>query len=136
MKPAGPGRGDGGHRRIPGTNVEATEHSARRILADLHHYVAASSDLSATGKSVAAIRWRASWFEPLIERLSVDFPDQSPINRYADFLHHRYLMATDEGRDLDNDEAYERWLARGGPGIEPSAPPPESKPLLVRGPAR
>ncbi|MDH3680701.1 MAG: DUF4032 domain-containing protein [Acidimicrobiia bacterium] len=111
------------------TNVEATEHSSRRILADLHHYVAANSDRSATGKSVAAIRWRVNWFEPLIERLFADFPGQSAVNRYADFLHHRYLMATDEGRDLDNDEAYERWVAQGGPGIDSGTLPPESKPL-------
>ncbi len=108
------------------TNVEATEHSARRILADLRHYVAANSDLSATGKSVAAIRWRVNRFEPLIERLAEDFADQGAVNRYADFLHHRYLMATNDGRDIDNDEAYERWLAQGGPGIGPGTPTPES----------
>ncbi len=108
-------------------NVEATEHSARRILADLHHYVAANSDLSATGKSVAAIRWRVNQFEPLIGRLVDDFPSDSAVNRYADFLHHRYLMATNDGRDMDNDEAYGRWLAQGGPGIAPGTPTPESR---------
>lgn len=112
-------------------NVEATEHSARRILADLQHHIAASGDGSATGKSIAAIGWRTNSFEPLIERLAADFPGESAVNRYADFLHHRYLMATDEGRDLGNDEAYTKWLARGGPGIDPSALPPTSTPLPV-----
>ncbi len=100
------------------TGVEAAENQARQILSDLRYYEAAQGRLTATQKSVAAVRWRVEVFEPLLERLRdpEDRRTEDPVQAYTDFLHHRYLMSTDAGRDIPNEEAYARWLAAGQPG--------------------
>jgi hypothetical protein len=101
------------------TRLEASEYQARQILSDLRHYEAQQAATSVTGKSLAAIRWRVDVFEPTLMRLAADFPDQNPIQRYTDFLNHRYLMATEQQRDVSDDEAYEHWIEVGAPGFLP-----------------
>lgn len=101
------------------TRLEASEHQARIILSDLRHHEADHAVTSPTGKSLAAIRWRVDVLEPMILRLGETFPDDNPLQRYADFLHHRYLLATEVGRDVADDEAFDSWLERGAPGFDP-----------------
>ena len=99
------------------TGIEASENQARRILADLRHYETKVGGLSATGKAVAAIRWRVDVFEPLLQRISTDKEHSAdPVQAYCDFLHHRYLRSVEEGRDVPNAEAYESWKGAGFPG--------------------
>lgn len=101
------------------TRLDASEHQARQILSDLRHHEAQQAAISETGKSLAAIRWRVDTFEPMLHRLVRDFPDQNPVQRYADYLNHRYLLASEEGRDIPDDEAYNHWIGEGGPGFLP-----------------
>ena len=61
--------------------------------------------------------WLSQAFEPLVAEIATHWPDDNPVQRYVDFLHHRLHMARDRGADVDNREAFEEWLRRGGPGI-------------------
>jgi hypothetical protein len=99
------------------TRIEASEGQARQILSDLRYYEARLGGVSATGKSVAAIRWRVDVFEPLLARItSVVGVDADPVQAYCDFLHHRYLLARAQERDVSNEEAFSSWLDQGTPG--------------------
>lgn len=42
--------------------------------------------------------------------------DTDPVQRYTDFLHHRFVLATTRGKDVSNDEAFDNWVAAGFPG--------------------
>jgi tRNA A-37 threonylcarbamoyl transferase component Bud32 len=101
------------------TGIDASEQQARQILADLHYYEATSTAVSATGKSVTAIRWRVDVFEPLLLRIAAAEPDAVVVQRYCDFLHHRYLLARRRHRDVTNEEAFESWMQEGRPGYDP-----------------
>lgn len=101
------------------TGIDASEHQARYILADLRYYEASDSGTTATGKAVRAIRWRVEVFEPLLVKIADNMePDGDVVQRYCDFLHHRYLIAAAQQRDVPNDEAFEQWLDAGMPGYD------------------
>ncbi len=104
------------HRLSQLTSIEATENQARQILADLRYHEAKSGP-SSVNKAVEAIRWRIGVFEPLlaeIEKLPGGTGDT--VQLYCDFLHHRYTLSHDRGRDVPNDEAFAHWVAAGMPG--------------------
>lgn len=99
------------------TRIEASENQARQILSDLRYYEAKVGTVSRTGKAVAAIQWRVEVFEPLLAKVAAAKPDgDNPVQSYCDFLRYRFHMATDQGRDVPNDEAFASWLAVGMPG--------------------
>jgi hypothetical protein len=112
------GRNYHSHRLRELTGVDAAENQARQILSDLHYFEASRDTQTATQKPVTAVRWRVEVFEPFLARLQAlkDRRTDDPVQAYTDFLHHRYLMSTDSGRDVPNEEAYARWLAAGQPG--------------------
>lgn len=98
------------------TGVRARKGQARQILSDLRYFEAKTAD-SAVSKSVAAIRWRVDVFEPLLRRIRERIgPEGDAIQKYCDFLHHRYEMAVAEQRDVPNEVAFEDWLEKGMPG--------------------
>lgn len=103
------------------TGVEALENQARQILSDLFYYQARNGVKSPSGKDVAAVRWRATEFEPTIARLREIEGVSDPVQAYCDLLNHRYLMATDQGRDVSTGEALRSWVAQGRPGYPPPA---------------
>jgi hypothetical protein len=39
-----------------------------------------------------------------------------PIQAYTDLLYHRYILASNLGRDVSNEEALTNWVASGRPG--------------------
>lgn len=95
--------------------IRATKGQARQILSDLQYFTAQAR--SPAAKSAAAMRWRVDVFEPLLNRIEQDLGDEGdPVQKYCDFLHHRYLWASELGQDVDNEAAYEHWLAEGMPG--------------------
>jgi hypothetical protein len=67
------------------------------------------------------MEWLSEWFEPLAKRIVVRWPNEDPVQRYCDFLHHRLQMARERGHDVDNVEAFEAWMDAGGPGIPADA---------------
>ena len=97
------------------TGVEASDEQSRQILNDLAYYRA---DLAEMPADVAAIRWRAERFEPLMAaiRALTSRPSTDPVQAYCDFLHHRYVISTSLGRDVPNDEAFDDWVREGQPG--------------------
>lgn len=100
------------------TGVDATEEQARQILTDLARFEAHTSDTSASGKALAAVRWRVEIFEPIVRKLN-ELPNRhtsDPIQGFTDFLHHRFEISSRRGRDVANDEAFDHWVESGQPG--------------------
>lgn len=103
------------------TGVEASENQARVILGDLGYFQARKGVSTDTERVLATMEWLSQSFEPLVQRITDGWPDQNPVQRYCDFLHHRLQMAQERGQDIDNQEAFEKWLKAGGPGIPAGA---------------
>ena len=101
------------------TGIWTSEKQARDILGDMHYYLAhQDTDQSASGKAVGAIRWRVGVFEPLLERIRSLPPNvEDPVQAYTDFLHHRFVMSQEAGRDVGNEVAFADWVERGQPGL-------------------
>ena len=98
------------------TGVDALENQARQILTDLHHFQAMEGTTTATGKSVSAIKWRTTRFEPFLALLSAIPEVADPIQAFCDVLHMRYMMSVTAGRDVGTDAAFEAWVESGRPG--------------------
>lgn len=107
------------------TGVDASERQAKQILGDLHHFNARHAVVPPHA-ALAAIQWRVSQFEPLLDRLRDLSPSGDPVQGYCDFLHFRYMASAEAGHDIDNETAFDRWLAAGRPGFptEPDDAPP------------
>ncbi len=98
------------------TRIDAAENQARQILSDLHYHRAREPYKSAPTKDVSAMMWRVQVFEPVLERIRQDVPDREPVQAYTDFLHHRFIMSSGQGRDVPSAEAYIHWAEVGYPG--------------------
>lgn len=101
------------------TGVHALENQARQILSDLYYFQAHEGGTTSTLKDISAMRWRVTEFEPTVTALSDIDEVNDPIQAYTDVLHHRYIMATEQGRDISTDEALNDWVASGRPGYPP-----------------
>ncbi|WP_428267572.1 DUF4032 domain-containing protein [Haliangium sp.] len=97
------------------TGLEVSEWQARQILSDLHYYQAQNAD-SGVSKSVTAVHWRVSQFEPTLTRLRTIEGISDPVQAYCDLLHYRYLKSVDAGFDIGTVTALEQWLSDGRPG--------------------
>jgi hypothetical protein len=102
--------------------IEASEHQARQILSDLHYHSAREPFSSAESRDLMAMMWRVQIFEPLLQRIKEDVPHREPVQAYADFLHHRFLMSTSQKRDVGSAEAYIHWATENYPGYDPGDP--------------
>jgi hypothetical protein len=98
------------------TGIDALEYQAKQLLADLYYFQANQGAASPTGKNVAAVQWRVSQFEPMMERLRDLEGIVDPIQAYCDLLLHRYVMSEGFGHDVGLEAAWDDWLARGRPG--------------------
>ncbi len=107
------------HRLSQLTSIQATENQARHILSDLRYHETKQAP-SAVNKAVAAIKWRVGVFEPMLADIETRLDGSGdPVQLYCDFLHHRYTLSQDRGRDVPNDEAFTDWVAAGMPGQPP-----------------
>jgi hypothetical protein len=104
------------------TRIDAAEHQARQILSDLHYHSAREPFRGAESHDLRAMMWRVQIFEPLLQRIRTDVPQREPVQAYADFLHHRFLMSLSQGRDIGSAEAYIHWIQEGCPGYDPGGP--------------
>jgi hypothetical protein len=103
--------------------IDISENQARVILSDLAYHEAKFGGVSATGKDVAAMKWRASVFEPLIVQIAELLPGRDPYQAYCDYLTFRLSLATERDMDVPNSEAFAAWTAKGFPGLkDPTAP--------------
>lgn len=98
------------------TGIEALEHQARQLLSDLYYFQANQGVTSPTGKNIAAVQWRVSQFEPMLERLAKLEGVVDPVQAYCDLLLHRYVMSEGIGHDVGLEAAWDDWVARGRPG--------------------
>ncbi len=97
------------------TGVEAMEWQARQVLSDLHYYQCMHQAITATGKEIAAVKWRVGVFEPILQRLRALPQLDDPIQGYCALLHHRYLKSCEQGGDVATEAAFDDWLADGMP---------------------
>lgn len=100
--------------------IDASEHQARQILSDLHYHGAREPYSTAESRDLMAMMWRVQIFEPLLQRIKNDVSQREPVQAYADFLHHRFLMSSEQGRDVGSAEAYIQWATEGYPGYDPA----------------
>jgi hypothetical protein len=98
------------------TGIEALEHQAKQLLSDLYYFQANEGVTSPTGKNVAAIQWRVSQFEPMLERFRNLDGVIDPVQAYCDLLLHRYVMSEGFGTDVGIEAAWDDWVVRGRPG--------------------
>lgn len=105
------------------TGIDISENQARIILSDLAYHDAKFRIASSTGKDVAAMRWRASVFEPLIIELAELLPDDDPYQAYCDYLGFRLSLAMERGEDVPNTEAFATWKDLGFPGLKVAPEP-------------
>ena len=111
------------HRLRELTGINASENQAQYILNDLNTYMP-STEGTGSGKSVAAIKWRLSSFEPCVAWIDQNWHGSDPIQGFCDFLQFRRGMAAERGSDVENDEALVAWAGFGFPGFPPSADQP------------
>jgi len=111
------GRNFHAHRLRELTGVDASENQARQILSDLHYFEVGRGG-GGSDKAITAIRWRVEVFEPLLARITAleAHRTEDPVQAYTDFLHHRYQISAEKGRDIPTREAFDEWVAAGQPG--------------------
>ena len=99
------------------TGLAASENQARVILSDLHYFLARAGAVTETEKRVGAVSWLTRSFQPMVSKISQEWPGGDPVQGYTDLLHHRLAMAKERGSDIANIEAFASWEATGFPGF-------------------
>jgi hypothetical protein len=97
--------------------IDISENQARVILSDLAYHESKFGGTSATGKNIAAMKWRSAVFEPLILEIADLLPESDPYQAYCDYLGFRLAMATERSEDIPNAEAFAAWIELGFPGL-------------------
>lgn len=95
------------------TGLEVQENQARRLLADIDQYGAWLERVEerVVPGAVAAARWLADVYEPLIESVPDELSSRlEPAELFHQLLEHRYFMAERDGREVSNDEALADYL--------------------------
>jgi hypothetical protein len=103
--------------------IDISENQARVILSDLAYHESKFGGTSATGKNIAAMKWRSAVFEPLILEIADLLPESDPYQAYCDYLGFRLAMATERSEDIPNAEAFTAWIELGFPGLMESPVP-------------
>jgi len=103
--------------------IDISENQARVILSDLAYHESKFGGTSATGKNIAAMKWRSAVFEPLILEIADLLPETDPYQAYCDYLGFRLAMATERSEDIPNAEAFAAWIELGFPGLMESPVP-------------
>lgn len=99
------------------TGMDISENQARVILSDLAYHDPKFGGTTATGKNVAAMKWRSTVFEPLVAQIVDLLPGRDPYQAYCDYLGFRLAMAIDRDADIRNDEAFAAWRDANFPGL-------------------
>jgi hypothetical protein len=99
------------------TGIEASENQARVILSDLNYFLAKTSSVSASGKSVGTFKWLTTSYEPMVAKIAQARPGD-PVQGYCDLLNHRFILAQRRSQDVSNEEALADWMAAGTPGFD------------------
>ncbi|MGK2930721.1 MAG: DUF4032 domain-containing protein [Acidimicrobiales bacterium] len=95
------------------TGLEVQENQARRLLADIESFRAwmERHEDRPVPAAVAAARWLADVYEPIIEAVPDDLRSRlEPAEFFHQLLEHRYLMAERAGAEVTNPDALEDFL--------------------------
>jgi hypothetical protein len=95
------------------TGLDVQENQARRLLSDIANFGAwlESSTGRPVPESVAAARWLAEVYEPIVEAIPVGLRDRlEPAEFFHQLLEHRYLVSERQGREVTNIEAMDDYL--------------------------
>jgi len=98
------------HRR---TGLVAQENQARRLLNDLASFRAwmESTDGSPVPEVVAANRWLAEVYDPVVRAIPADLAGKlDPVEVFHEVLEHRWLMSERAGRDIGTRQATRSYL--------------------------
>ncbi|MEM7272843.1 MAG: DUF4032 domain-containing protein [Actinomycetota bacterium] len=95
------------------TGLEVQENQARRLLADIESYRAwlERSTGRQTPAAVAAARWLADIYEPLVESIPKDLLARREAPEiFHHLMEHRYLLSERAGREVSNEAALASYL--------------------------
>jgi hypothetical protein len=94
------------------TGLEVQENQARRLLNDIAAYRASiSGEDSEVPQAVAAARWLAEVYEPLIARVPAELRGRlEPAELFHELLEHRYYMSERAGAEVATEEALRSYL--------------------------
>ena len=95
------------------TGLEVQENQARRLLNDIAAYRASiSGEDSEVPQAVAAARWLAEVYEPLIARVPAELRGRlEPAELFHELLEHRYYMSERAGAEVATEEALRSYVA-------------------------
>jgi hypothetical protein len=103
------------------TGLEVQENQARRLLNDIASFRAwlERHDGHPISDAVAAARWLAEVYEPILERVPAELRDRlEPAELFHELLEHRWFLSEAEGHEVSNEEALRSLLA----GVLPNRP--------------
>ncbi len=95
------------------TGLEVQENQARRLLADIagHQIWLERNSGKKVPSAVAAARWLADVYEPVIEAIPSEFDERlESAEIFHEILEHRYYMAERHEREISNEEALADYL--------------------------
>lgn len=98
-------------RRMTGLQVQ--ENQARRLLNDIASYGAHLARVEGTAPppAVAAARWLAEVYEPVVNRIPDDLRGRlEPAELFHELLEHRYYLSEAAGREVDNATGLHSYL--------------------------
>jgi hypothetical protein len=95
------------------TGLEVQENQARRLLNDIASYGAhlARVEGRAPPPAVAAARWIAEVYEPIVSQVPADLRGRlEPPELFHELLEHRYYLSEAAGYEVDNDTGLRSYL--------------------------
>lgn len=95
------------------TGLEVQENQARRLLADIesHRVWMERETQKSTPAAVAAARWLADVYEPVVESIPADLLARlEPPEMFHHLLEHRYYLSEQAGRGISHAEALADYL--------------------------
>lgn len=96
------------------TGLKVQENQARRLLNDIAAFKAwhEGSTGHALSESVAAARWMADVYEPLMAQVPASLRGRlEPAELFHELLDHRWFLSEAQGRPVSNDEALESLVS-------------------------
>jgi hypothetical protein len=93
------------------TGLEVQENQARRLLNDIAAFRASISGESEVPEAVAAARWLAEVYEPLVVQVPGGLRGRlEPAELFHELLEHRYYLSERAGTEVPLDEALRSYL--------------------------
>lgn len=96
------------------TGLEVQENQARRLLADIaaHRVWLERETERAQPAAVAAARWLADVYEPVVEAIPEHLlAALEPAELFHHLLEHRYYLSEQQGREVSHVEAFDDYVA-------------------------